>query len=272
MIIPLLTVFLFSSCHKAENETLFTESIPDTESIVRTTTAGSSISVSEPSKTVTIAVNENASLEEQIADTLYFMASTEDNPIHIGNYSLIRILDVNDDSIPEIEVFDASGSAADFVDFYNLEGKNIGSFGIPSMKIEYNLVEKNNQKLFMVSGESINYNPQNGEAGPTEYNYINVFDFDNEENYVYFSYITYEDDTLENILSSSVRTDNIRIDDTATIENINMYRDEFMSGYDTVNPIEPITLSITDADLSSKDAIIEKIAEQVREYEMHRME
>ena len=51
-----------------------------------------------------------------------------------------------------------------------------------------------------------------------------------------------------------------------------MYRDEFMSGYDTVNPIEPITLSITDADLSSKDAIIEKIAEQVREYEMHRME
>lgn len=272
MILPLLTVFLFSSCHKAENETLFTESIPDTESIVRTTTSESSISVSEPSKTVTIAVNENASLEEQIADTLYFMASTEDNPIHIGNYSLIRILDVNDDSIPEIEVFDASGSAADFVDFYNLEGKNIGSFGIPSMKIEYNIVEKNNQKLFMVSGESINYNPQNGEAGPTEYNYINVFDFDNEENYVYFSYITYEDDTLENILSASVRTDNIRIDDTATIENINMYRDEFMSGYNTVTSIEPITLSITDADLSSKDAIIEKIAEQVREYEMHRME
>lgn len=272
MVLPLLTVFLFSSCHKAENETLFTESIPDTESIVRTTIAESSISVPEPSETVTIAVNENASLEEQIADTLYFMASTEDNPIHIGNYSLIRILDVNDDSIPEIEVFDAAGSAADFVDFYNLEGKNIGSFGIPSMKIEYNLVEKNNQKLFMVSGESINYNPQNGEAGPTEYNYINVFNFDNEENHIYFSYITYEDDTLENILSASVRTDNIGIDDTATIENINMYHDEFMSDYDTVNPIEPITLSITDADLSSKDAIIEKIAEQVREYEMHRME
>ncbi len=146
MILPLLTVFLFSSCHKAENETLFTESIPDTESIARTTTAESSISVSEPSETVTIAVNENASLEEQIADTLYFMASNENNPIHIGNYSLIRILDVNDDLIPEIEVFDAAGSAADFVDFYNLEGKNIGSFGIPSMKIEYNLVEKNNQK------------------------------------------------------------------------------------------------------------------------------
>ena len=66
MILPLLTVFLFSSCHKAENETLFTESIPDTESIVRTTTAESSISVSEPSETVTIAVNENASLEEQM--------------------------------------------------------------------------------------------------------------------------------------------------------------------------------------------------------------
>lgn len=272
MIIPLLTVFLFSSCHKAENETLFPESIPDTESIVRTTTAESSIIVSEPSETVTIAVNENASLEEQIADTLYFMASNENNPIHIGNYSLIRILDVNDDLIPEIEVFDASGSAADFVDFYNLEGKNIGSFGIPSMKIEYNLAEKNNQKLFMVSGESINYNPQNGEAGPTEYNYINVFDFDNEENHIYFSYITYEDDTLENILSASVHTDNIGIDDTATIENINMYHDEFMSGYDTVKIIEPITLSITDADLSSKDAIIEKIAEQVREYELHRME
>lgn len=272
MIIPLLTVFLFSSCHKAENETLFPESIPDTESIVRTTTAESSIIVSEPSETVTIAVNENASLEEQIANTLYFMASNENNPIHIGNYSLIRILDVNDDLIPEIEVFDASGSAADFVDFYNLEGKNIGSFGIPSMKIEYNLVEKNNQKLFMVSGESINYNPQNGEAGPTEYNYINVFDFDNEENHIYFSYITYEDDTLENILSASVHTDNIGIDDTATIENINMYHDEFMSDYDTVKIIEPITLSITDADLSSKDAIIEKIAEQVREYEMHRME
>ena len=188
MILPLLTVFLFSSCHKAENETLFTESIPDTESIVRTTIAESSISVYEPSETVTIAVNENASLEEQIADTLYFMASNENNPIHIGNYSLIRILDVNDDLIPEIEVFDAAGSAADFVDFYNLEGKNIGSFGIPSMKIEYNLVEKNNQKLFMVSGESINYNPQNGEAGPTKYNYINIFDFDNEENYI-FSHI-----------------------------------------------------------------------------------
>lgn len=52
MIIPLLTVFLFSSCHKAENETLFPEPIPDTESIVRTTTAGSSIIVSEPSETV----------------------------------------------------------------------------------------------------------------------------------------------------------------------------------------------------------------------------
>ena len=222
---------------------------------------------------MTIAVNENASLEEQIADTLYLMASNENNPIHIGNYSLIRILDVNDDSIPEIEVFDASGSAADFVDFYNLEGKNIGSFGIPSMKIEYNLVEKNNQKLFMVSGESINYNPQNGEAGPTEYNYINVFDFDNEENHTAkIEELFSKDDTLENILSASVHTDNIGIDDTATIENINMYHDEFMSDYNTVNPIEPITLSITDADLSSKDAIIEKIAEQIREYEMHRME
>ena len=46
MIIPLLTVFLFSSCHKAENETIFTESIPGIESIVQTTTAESSISVS----------------------------------------------------------------------------------------------------------------------------------------------------------------------------------------------------------------------------------
>ena len=52
MILPLLTVFLFSSCHKAENETLFTESIPDTESIARTTTAESSISVPGPSETV----------------------------------------------------------------------------------------------------------------------------------------------------------------------------------------------------------------------------
>lgn len=51
-----------------------------------------------------------------------------------------------------------------------------------------------------------------------------------------------------------------------------MYHDEFISDYDTVKIIEPITLSITDADLSSKNAIIEKIAEQVREYEMHRME
>lgn len=52
MILPLLTVFLFSSCHKAENETIFTESIPDTESIVQTTTAESSISVPEPSEPV----------------------------------------------------------------------------------------------------------------------------------------------------------------------------------------------------------------------------
>lgn len=56
------------------------------------------------------------------------------------------------------------------------------------------------------------------QIGENESDYINVFDFDNEENHIYFSYITYEDDTLENIFSASVRTDNIRIDDTATMK------------------------------------------------------
>lgn len=263
MILPLLTVFLFSSCHKAENETLFTESIPDTESIVRTTTSESSISVSEPSKTVTIAVNENASLEEQIADTLYFFASTEGNELYNGYYSSINLMDVNFDDIPDIVLYDSAGSAADFVYFYDINGMKIGSFGIPSMNIDYNCVENNGKELFMISAKSLNYHPQNGEEGPTEYHFISVMDFDNGEEYNYSSTIIYENDTLENILSATVRTDNVEIEGTATVDEIEMYYDSFMADYNVVGSVESIRLDISDEDLSSKEAILEKIAEQI---------
>lgn len=101
-------------------------------------------------------------------------------------------MDVNFDDIPEIVLYNSAGSAADFVYFYDLNGLNIGSFGIPSMNVEYNCVENNGKELFMISAKSLNYHPQNGEEGPTEYHFISVMDFDNGEEHHYSSTIVYE--------------------------------------------------------------------------------
>lgn len=260
-LIPVLAVLLLTACANSDNNT-------DQSQVMETTTAqvDSSDTANDADKStmhITIAVNENASLEEQIADTLYFLASTEGNELYNGYYSSINLMDVNFDDIPDIVLYDSAGSAADFVYFYDINGMKIGSFGIPSMNIDYNCVENNGKELFMISAKSLNYHPQNGEEGPTEYHFISVMDFDNGEEHNYSSTIIYENDTLENILSATVRTDNVEIEGTATVDEIEMYYDSFMADYNVVGSVESIRLDISDEDLSSKEAILEKIAEQI---------
>ena len=260
-LIPVLAVLLLAACANSDNNT-------DQSQVMETTTAqvDSSDTANDadgPAETmpITIAVNKNASLEEQIADTLYFLASTEGNELYNGYYSSINLMDVNFDDIPEIVLYDRAGSAADFVYFYDLNGLNIGSFGIPSMNIDYNCVENNGKELFMISAKSLNYHPQNGEEGPTEYHFISVMDFDSGEEHHYSSTIIYENDTLENVLSATVRTDDVEIEGTATADEIEMYYDSFMADYNIVGTIEPIQIDISDEELSSRETILEKIRE-----------
>ena len=114
----------------------------------------------------------------------------------------------------------------------------------------------------MISAKSLNYHPQNGEEGPTEYHFISVMDFDNGEEHHYSSTIVYENDTLENIISATVRTDDVEIEGTATADEIEKYYDSFMAYYNVVGTVESIRLDISDEDLSSKEAILEKIRER----------
>lgn len=260
-LIPVLAVLLLASCANSDNT--------DRSQVMETTvaqvdspgTANDAVGSAE-TMPITIAVNENASLEEQIADALYFLASTEGNELYNGYYSSINLMDVNFDDIPEIVLYNSAGSAADFVYFYDLNGLNIGSFGIPSMNVEYNCVENNGKELFMISAKSLNYHPQNGEEGPAEYHFISVMDFDNGEEHHYSSTIVYENDTLENILSATVRTDDVEIEGTASADEIEMYYDSFMADYNVVGSVESIRLDISDDDLSTKEAILEEIREE----------
>lgn len=257
-LIPVLAVLLLTACANSNNT--------NQSQVMETTTIqvdspGTANDADKSTMPITIEVNENASLEEQIADTLYFLASTEGNELYNGYYSSINLMDVNFDDIPEIVLYNSAGSAADFVYFYDINGIKIGSFGIPSMNIDYNCVENNGKELFMISAKSLNYHPQNGEEGPTEYHFISVMNFDSGEEHHYSSTIIYENDTLENILSATVRTDDVEIEGTATADEIELYYDSFMADYNIVGTVESIRLDISDDDLSSKEAILEKLLE-----------
>lgn len=261
-LIPVLAVLLLAACANSDNNTDQSQVMETPAAQVDSPGTANDADGAAETMPITIAVNENASLEEQIADTLYFWASTEGNELYNGYYSSINLMDVNFDDISEIVLYDSAGSAADFVYFYDINGMKIGSFGIPSMNIDYNCVENNGKELFMISAKSLNYHPQNGEEGPTEYHIIRIMDFDNEEEYRYSSTIIYENDTLENILSATVRTDEIEIEDTATADDIEMYYDSFMADYNIVGTIEPIQIDISDEELSSRETILEKIRER----------
>ncbi len=248
-LIPILSVLLLASCADSENTTVDTNQT----TIIETTAAQTDLSetsncTTEPAETmpVTIKVNEDASLTEQVADTLYFLASTDGNKLHDGYYSSISLMDINFDGIPEIQLYDSAGSAGNFSYFYDLNGSYIGGFGVPSMDISYDCVDNNGRKLFMMSGKSLNYHPQNDEEGPTEYHIITIMDFDTGEEHRYSSTIIYENDTLEYILSATVRTDDIDIEGTATTDEVEKYYNSFMSDYNVVVPVESIQLIISD--------------------------
>lgn len=267
-LIPVLAVLLFTACANSDNNTDQSQVMETTTAQVDSPGTANDAAGSAETMPITIAVNENASLEEQIADALYFLASTEGNELYNGYYSSINLMDVNFDDIPEIVLYNSAGSAADFVYFYDISGMKIGSFGIPSMNVEYNCVENNGKELFMISAKSLNYHPQNGEEGPTEYHFISVMDFDNGEEHNYSSTIIYENDTLENILSATVRTDDVEIEGIASADEIEMYYDSFMADYDVVGSVESIRLDISDTELSSREAILERITEEVRKFEI----
>ena len=266
-LIPVLAVVLLTACAHSNN-TNQSQVMETTAAQVDSPGTANDATGSAETMPITIAVNENASLEEQIADALYFLASTEGNELYNGYYSSINLMDVDFDDIPEIVLYNSAGSAADFVYFYDINGMKIGSFGIPSMNIDYNCVENNGKELFMISAKSLNYHPQNGEEGLTEYHFISVMDFDNGEEHNYSSTIVYENDTLENILSATVRTDDVEIEGIASADEIEMYYDSFMADYDVVGSVESIRLDISDTELSSREAILERITEEVRKFEI----
>lgn len=139
ILIPLLlSALFFASCADSGSTTVETDlTIIIETTVVQTDLSETSNSTTEPAETmpVTIKVNEDASLAEQVADALYFLATTEGNELHDGHYSSISLMDINFDGIPEIELYDSAGSAANFVYFYNLNGSYTGGFGIPSMNI-----------------------------------------------------------------------------------------------------------------------------------------
>lgn len=264
----LLTVLLLTSCATANNTTLDTDTATTT-TVNATISAVTTTTATEPVETVpvTLKINEEASLAEQVADALYFLAATEGNELHDGYYSSISLIDVNFDGIPEIKLYNSDGSAANFVSLYDLSGKYIGGYGIPSMDNRYECVEKDGRKLFMMTGKSLNFHPRNGEEGPTDYHFVSIWDFDSGEEYKFRSTIIYEDDTLEKILSATVCTDEVEIEDTAAVDEIEMYYDEFMKGYNVISTADSVLLKLSDDDLSSRESIFEKITTEVQEFE-----
>lgn len=272
-LMPLLIALFLASCATANNTTLDTDTATTT-TVNTTISAVTTTTATEPAEATpaTLKINEEASVAEQVADALYFLATTEGNELHDGYYSSISLIDVNFDGIPEIKLYDSAGSAANFVYLYSLNGTKVGEYGIPSMDIKYDCVENDGRKLFMMTGKSLNFHPQNGEEGPTDYHFISIWDFDSGEEYKFRSTIIYEDNTLENILSATVHTDDIEIEDTATIDEIEMYYNEFMKGYNVIGAVDSVLLQLSDDDLSSKESILEKITAKVQEFEALRKE
>ncbi|MBP1549184.1 MAG: hypothetical protein J6A05_04185 [Oscillospiraceae bacterium] len=269
-IIPILTALLLTSCATVENtgvdtNTTAVTTLQTTTSAVTTTIA----TTTEPAEATpaTLKINEEASLAEQVADALYFLATTEGNELYDGYYSSISLIDVNFDGIPEIKLYDSAGSAANFVYLYSLNGTKVGEYGIPSMDTSFDCIEKDGRKLFMMTGKSLNFHPQNGEDGPTDYHFVSIYDFDSSEEHKFRSTIIYEDETLEKILSATVRTDDIEIEDTATVDEIEMYYNEFMKGYTVIGAVDSVSLQLIGDDLSSKESILEKITAKVQEFE-----
>lgn len=274
-LIPLLTAIFLTSCAVTENTEIDTNTtavttLQTTTSAVTTTI----VTTTESAETApaTLKINEEATIAEQVADALYFLATTEDNELYDGYYSSISLTDVNFDGIPEIKLYDSAGSAANFVYLYSLDGTKVGEYGIPSMSISYDCVEKDGRKLFMMTGESLNFHPQNGEEGPTDYHFVSISDFDSGEEHKFRSTIIYEDEALEKVLSATVRTDNFEKNDLATIDEIEMCYNEFMEGYNVIGAVDSVLLQLSDDDLSSKESILEKITAKVQEFETLRKE
>lgn len=272
-LIPLLIALFLASCATSNNTTLDTDTATTT-TVNTTISAVTTTTATEPVETVpvTLKINEGASLAEQVADALYFLATTEGNELHDVYYSSISLTDVDYDGVPEIELYNSDGSTANFVYLYSLNGTKVGEYGVPSMDISYDCVEKDGRKWFMMTGKSLNFHPQNGEEGPTDYHFISIWDFDCGEEYNFRSTIIYEDDTLEKILSATVRTDDVEIEDAATVDEINLYCEEFMAEYSVIGPVESVLLTLNKEDFSSKEIILEKISTQVQEFETLRKE
>ena len=183
-LIPLLIALFLASCATANNTTLDTDTATTT-TVNTTISAVTTTTATEPAETVpvTLKINEGASLAEQVADALYFLATTEGNELHDGYYSSISLTDVDYDDVPEIKLYNNDGSAANFVYLYSLNGTKVGEYGIPSMDMSYKCVEKDGRKYFMMIGKSLNFHPQNGEEGPTDYHFVIISDFDSGAEY-----------------------------------------------------------------------------------------
>ncbi len=268
-LIPVLTALLLTSCTTVDNTEVDTNT-----TTVQTTTSKVVTTPTEPVETAptTLKINKEASLAEQIADALYFLATTEGNELYDGYCSSINLTDVNFDGIPELKLYGDGGTAAIFVYIYKLNGEHLVSYGIPSMPLSFDCIEKDGRKLFMMTGKSLNFHPQNGEKGPTDYHFVSIYDFESGEEYKFRSTIIYEDETLEKILSATVRTDDIEIEDTATVDEIEMYYNEFMKGYTVIGAVDSVSLQLIGDDLSSKESILEKITAKVQEFETLRKE
>ena len=268
-IIPILATLLLTSCTTKENVETDINTITVTTTVNTTISAVTTTTSTEPAETTpaTLKINEEASLAEQVADALYFLATTEGNELYDGYCSSINLTDVNFDGIPELKLYGDGGTAAIFVYIYKLNGEHLVSYGIPSMPLSFDCIEKDGRKLFMMTGKSLNFHPQNGEDGPTDYHFVSIYDFDSGEEHKFRSTIIYEDETLEKILSATVRTDDIEIEDTATVDEIEMYYNEFMKGYNVIGAVDSVSLQLIGDDLSSKESILEKITAKVQEFE-----
>lgn len=97
-LIPVLAVLLLAACANSDNNTDQSQVMETTAAQVDSPGTANDAVGSAETMPITIAVNENASLEEQIADTLYFLASTEGNELYNGYYSSINLMDVNFDN------------------------------------------------------------------------------------------------------------------------------------------------------------------------------
>ena len=68
-------------------------------------------------------------------------------------------------------------------------------------------------------------------------------------------------------LKEVIKDDDIEIEDTATVDEIEMYYNEFMKGYNVIGAVDSVLLQLSNDDLSSKENILEKITAKVQEFE-----